>query len=166
MLNDAKPRFSKCLRFLCGPIVRAIIDENSFEVLVCACLFDCRDQMRDIVSFVLHWNDDGEVWPALRHMPAARFFYALALRGRLQEGKRKVTQVSDISEKRTLDAGIWLQGVGMAGLIRPFAATQELFARSAASSSTSLNLIDSPQPQASATLGLRNLKPLSRSEVS
>lgn len=38
--------------------------------------------------------------------------------------------------------------------------------RSAASSSTSLNLIDSPQPQASSTLGLRNLNPASSSETS
>ena len=38
--------------------------------------------------------------------------------------------------------------------------------RSAVSSSTSLNLIDSPHPQASETFGLRNLNPLSRSEVS
>ncbi len=45
-------------------------------------------------------------------------------------------------------------------------AGQLSFSRSAASSSMSLNLIDSPQPQASATLGLRNLKPLSSSEVS
>ena len=37
---------------------------------------------------------------------------------------------------------------------------------SALSSSTSLNLIDSPQPQASVTLGLRNLNPLSSREVS
>ena len=43
---------------------------------------------------------------------------------------------------------------------------RQAWPRSAASSSTSLNLIDSPQPQASATFGLRNLKPASSNETS
>ncbi len=53
-----------------------------------------------------------------------------------------------------------LLGSGRAGCCRPGARGQA--PRAAESSSTSLNLIDSPQPQASATFGLRNLKPDSR----